>query len=59
MKRKITVRKRLGSWFVAIPGDVPDFSKHRHWTDAIAKVFFELRVPSGLKLVEKQSIKRA
>jgi len=40
---KITVRKRLGAWFVSIPGDVPDFSKHRHWTDAIAKVHFEVK----------------
>jgi hypothetical protein len=32
----------MGSWWVSIPGDVPDFSKHEHFTDALAKVFFEL-----------------
>jgi hypothetical protein len=40
---KIKVRKRFGWWFVLVPGDVPDFSKHAHFTDALAKVFFELR----------------
>ncbi len=57
--QKITLRKRMGSWWLSIPGDVPDFSKHRHFTDALAKLFLELRIPSGLKIVEKQSIKRA
>lgn len=46
---KITVRKRMNAWWVLVPGDVPDFSKHRHWSDAIAKVFFELKT-----LVEKR-----
>ena len=27
---------------MSIPGDVPDFSKHEHWTDALAKVQCEL-----------------
>jgi hypothetical protein len=32
---KIKIRKRLGAWWVSIPGDVPDFSKHAHFTDAL------------------------
>jgi len=40
---KIKVRKLRDSWWVFIDGPVPDFSKHRHFSDALAKVQFELR----------------
>jgi len=40
---KIKIRKRGNFWWVSIPGDIPDFSKHKHFTDALAKVQFEIR----------------
>jgi hypothetical protein len=42
MPDKIKLRKRRGSWWVFIDGPVPDFSRHAHWTDAVAKVWQEL-----------------
>jgi hypothetical protein len=42
---KLKVRKICGRWWVFVPGPIPDFSQHRHFTDAMAKVFFELMGP--------------
>jgi len=49
-----------GRWWVMVPGDVPDFSGHRWFTDALAKLQLELRRQAkGLKLVEMRSKERA
>jgi hypothetical protein len=51
---KIKIRKLRGKWWVFISGDMPDFSKHNHFTDALAKVFFELRVGSQVLEMPKR-----
>ena len=54
MKQKIKVSKKYGAWWCTIPGDVPDCSRHEHFSDALAKVQWALRtaiagvgVPAG------------
>ncbi len=43
MLPKIQIRKRLGMWWVIIPGDMPECARYYHWTDALARVQQELR----------------
>ncbi len=43
MIRKIKIRKLRGKWYVFIPGDIPEISRHEWWTDALAKAQFEIR----------------
>lgn len=43
VKPKIRLRKKFGSWYVLIPGDMPEFVRFTHWTDAVAKIQLETK----------------
>ena len=43
MKPRIKIRKLRNSWFVFLPGDMPEFPSYRNWTDAVARVHQAIR----------------
>lgn len=56
MKPKIKIRKSRDGWFVSVPGDIPDFSRHGHFSDAVAKAQFEFREAYHMKALEQAII---
>jgi hypothetical protein len=60
MKQKIQLSKKFGSWWVTVPGAIPDCSRHEHFTDAIAKIHLATRprMPRPINTAGQEATKR-